>query len=73
MVEEEVEPVVEHQLEERTRLQQVLCDLSKALSPQAIVAQKVFAINPQIAVGSSLQRSSQGRSSRPAIRSLPTG
>jgi len=26
---EDIEPVIEHQLEERTRLQQVLCDLSK--------------------------------------------
>jgi hypothetical protein len=29
----DVEPVIEHQLKERTRLQQVLCDLSKDLSP----------------------------------------
>ena len=33
VVEEEVEPIVEHQLEERTQLQEVLCDFSKDLSP----------------------------------------
>jgi hypothetical protein len=33
VVEEEVEPVVEHQLEERTQLQEILCDFSKDLSP----------------------------------------
>ena len=52
VVEEEAEPVIEHQLEERTRLQLVLCDLSKDLSPQAIVARKVLAINLQIALAS---------------------
>ena len=31
---EDVEPVIEHQLEERARLHQVLCDPSKDLSPQ---------------------------------------
>ena len=30
MVEEEVEPVVEHQLEERTQLQEILYDFSRA-------------------------------------------
>ena len=30
---EDVKPVIKHQLKERTRLQQVLCNLSKDLSP----------------------------------------
>jgi hypothetical protein len=48
----DVEPIIGHQLEERTRLQQVLCDLSKDLSPQAIVARKVIAIDLMIALAS---------------------
>jgi hypothetical protein len=44
MVEEEVEPIVEHQLEERTQLQEILYDFSKDLS-QDIVCRKDFAIN----------------------------
>jgi hypothetical protein len=49
---EDVEPVTEHRLEERTRLQVVLCDLSKDLSPQAIVSRKVSAINIMAALAS---------------------
>jgi hypothetical protein len=52
VVEEEAEPVIKHQLKEQTLLQLVLCDLSKDLSPQAIVAQKVYTINLQIALAS---------------------
>jgi hypothetical protein len=52
VVEEEVEPVVEHQLEERTQLQEILCDFSKDLSPQDIVSWKVFAINLMTALAS---------------------
>jgi hypothetical protein len=52
VVEEEVEPVVEHQLEERTQLQEILCDFSKDLSPQDIVSRKVFAINLMTALAS---------------------
>ncbi|KAH8586626.1 hypothetical protein B0O99DRAFT_602324 [Bisporella sp. PMI_857] len=40
-----VEPVVEHQLEKRTQLQQVFCDFFKHFSFYAIVARKVSAIN----------------------------
>ena len=36
--EEDVEPVIEHQLAERTQLQQILCDFSRDLSPQDIVS-----------------------------------
>lgn len=49
---EELEPVVQHQLEERMRVQQVLCDLSKDLSPQDIVTRKILAINLMTALAS---------------------
>jgi hypothetical protein len=52
VVEEEVELIVEHQLEERTQLQEVLCDFLKDLSPQDIVSRKVFAINLMTALAS---------------------
>ena len=42
-VEDEVEPLVEHQLKERTQLQRIICDFSKGLSPEAIVSRKVSA------------------------------
>jgi hypothetical protein len=61
---EEVEPVVEHQLEERTRLQQVLCDLSKDLSSQAIVVRKVLAINLMVALASRQEFQIRTRKSR---------
>jgi hypothetical protein len=50
--EEDVEPVIQHQLEERTRLQQILCDLSRDLKPQDIVSRKVLAINLMVALAS---------------------
>jgi signal recognition particle GTPase len=52
VVEEDVEPVIEHQLEERIRLQQITCNLSRDLSPQDIVSRKVLAINLIIALAS---------------------
>jgi hypothetical protein len=58
---------IEHQLEERTRLQQVLCDLSKDLSPQAIVARKVSAINLMVALAS--RQEFQTRKPRSALAS----
>jgi hypothetical protein len=68
VVEEEAEPVIEHQLEERTRLQRVLCDLSKDLSPQAIVARKVLAINLQIALASRQELQTRQRRSAPPCK-----
>ncbi|KAG9232492.1 FluG domain-containing protein [Amylocarpus encephaloides] len=47
---EDPEPKMEHQLPERTRLQEVLCDLSKDLCPQEIFARKVLAINLMVAL-----------------------
>ena len=82
---EEVEPVIEHQLAERTQLQQVLCDFSTGLSPPDIVSRKVFCrqsfcrarlptrvsnSHSQATVGSSLQGSGQKRIS--CSRSLPS-
>lgn len=68
VVEEEAEPVIEHQLEERTRLQLILCDLSKDLSPQSIVARKVLAINLQIALASRQELMTRQRRSAPACK-----
>lgn len=45
----DIEPVIEHRLEKRTRLQQVPCHLSKDLSPQATAARKLPATNPTAA------------------------
>jgi hypothetical protein len=50
--EEDAELVIQHQLEERARLQQILCDFSKNLKPQDIVSWKVLAINLMIALAS---------------------
>jgi hypothetical protein len=68
VVEEEAEPVIEHQLEERTRLQLVLCDLSRDLSPQAVVARKVYAINLMIALASRQELMTRQRRSAPAYK-----
>ncbi|KAK0105971.1 hypothetical protein ONS95_004480 [Cadophora gregata] len=64
----EAEPVIEHQLEERTRLQLVLCDLSKNLSSQAIVARKVCAINLEIALASRKELMTRQPPSAPACK-----
>ena len=63
----EVEPVIEHQLAERTQLQQVLCDFSTGLSPQDIVSRKVSAINLSVALAS--RQEFQTRTRKP--RSVP--
>jgi hypothetical protein len=67
-VEEEAEPIIEHQLEERTQLQLILCDLSKDLSSQAIVTRKVYAINLQIALASRKELMTRQRRSTPACK-----
>jgi hypothetical protein len=68
MAEEETEPLIEYWLEERTRLQLVLCDLSKDLSSQAIVARKFHAINLQIALASRQELMTRQRRSAPACK-----
>jgi hypothetical protein len=67
-LEEEAEPVIEHQLEERTQLQLILCDLSKELSSQAIVTRKVYTINLQIALASRKELITRQRRSTPACK-----
>lgn len=55
------EPMVQHDLEERIRLQEVLCDLSRDLAPQEVVSRKV----PQ---SISWSRSPHAECVKPAIR-----
>jgi len=47
-----VEPVVQHQLEERTQLQRILCDFSTDLSIKDIIGRKIRAINLMVALAS---------------------
>jgi Protein of unknown function (DUF3435) len=72
---EEVEPVIEHQLAERTQLQQVLCDFSTGLSPQDIVSRKVSAINLFVALASRQEFQTRTRKPRsvPASKDLIKG
>lgn len=46
------EPMVQHELEERNQLQEILCDFSRNLTPQEIVSRKVTAANLLIALAS---------------------
>jgi hypothetical protein len=70
IVEEDVEPIIQHQLEERTRLQQILCDFSRDLSPQDIVSRKVLTINLMIALASRQEFQTRKRYSAPAPQVL---
>ncbi|OAF58432.1 hypothetical protein VC83_06341 [Pseudogymnoascus destructans] len=45
-----VEPVVKHQLPERTQLQEIMCDLSKGLNPHDIVMRQIHAIDTMVAL-----------------------
>ena len=47
---EYVEPVIHHQLPERTRLQEVVCDISKDLEPSDIVSRRIRAIDLMVAL-----------------------
>ena len=51
-VAEDLKPPIEHQLAERMRVQQLLCDLKKDLNPEKIVSRKILAINAQTAPAS---------------------
>ncbi|KAL5328250.1 hypothetical protein ACEPPN_001748 [Leptodophora sp. 'Broadleaf-Isolate-01'] len=62
--EDEVKPLVEHQLGERTQLQRILCGFPKDLSSEAIVARKVCAIDHMVALAS--QQKLQTRQPRSA-------
>lgn len=45
-----VEPVVHHQFPERTQLQEVLCDLSRDMSPSDIVSRRIRTIDLMVAL-----------------------
>ena len=45
-----VEPVVKHQLPERTQLQEIMCDLSKDLNARDIVMRRIHAIDTMVAL-----------------------
>jgi hypothetical protein len=62
---EEVEPVIEHQLAERTQLQQIF---SRDLSPQGIVSRKVSAINLFVALASRQELQTRQPRSAPAYK-----
>ena len=49
-MEKYVEPIIQHQLPERTQLQEIMCDLSKDGSTYGIVARRIHAINIMIAL-----------------------
>ncbi|KAH9206214.1 hypothetical protein DL95DRAFT_488166 [Leptodontidium sp. 2 PMI_412] len=66
VVEDEVEPLVERQLEERTQLQRTICDFSKGLSPEAVVARKVSTIDLMIALASRQELQTHQPRSAPA-------
>src|SRR5258706_1459817 len=68
--EEEVEPIVEHQLTERTQLQQILCDFSSDLSPGDIVCRKISAIDLMIALASRQELQTRKPRSVPAYKDL---
>ena len=65
--EEDVEPVIKHQLTERTQLQQILCDFSRDLSPQDIVSWKVSAINLFVALASRQEFQTRTRKPRSVL------
>jgi hypothetical protein len=63
---EYVEPVIHHQLPERTRLQEVLCHFPKDLSPEDIVRRRIRAIDLMVALRS------QRETPRPKPCSVPS-
>jgi len=48
--EEYVEPVVQHQLPERTQLQEIMCDFSEDLTTKDIVRRRIRAVNLMVAL-----------------------
>jgi hypothetical protein len=45
-----VEPVVQHQLPERTQVQEVMCNFSKDLTTEDIVRRQIHAIDQMVAL-----------------------
>lgn len=68
VVEEDIEPVINHQLEERTRLQHIICDFSRDLNPQDIVSRKILAIGLMIALASRQEFQTRTPRSPPAYK-----
>jgi hypothetical protein len=71
VAEEYVEPVVEHQLEERTRLQKILCDFSTDLSVRDIINRKIRAINLMVALASRQEVRGRKQRSSQAFKDVP--
>jgi hypothetical protein len=61
---EEPEPPIEHQLAERMRVQELLCDLAKDLSSREIVSRKIHAVDAMTALAS--RQEPQTRKPKPA-------
>ena len=69
--EADAEPVYVYQLQERARLQQVLCDLSKDLNPQEIRARKILAVDLMTALSSRQElQTHKPRSTRASLPAL---
>ncbi|KAH8595299.1 hypothetical protein B0O99DRAFT_709471 [Bisporella sp. PMI_857] len=68
VVQDKVEPLVEHQLIERTQLHRIISGPSKGMCPEAIVAQKVSAINHMNALASQQEAQTPKPRSAPASR-----
>jgi len=61
---EYVESVIHHQLPERTRLQEVICDMSKDLGPSDIVDRLVLSIDSFVALSHRKEDPRRNRSNR---------
>ena len=60
---EDVEPAIKHQLEERTRLQAILCDFNTVMSLKDITARKIKAIGGMVC----LAARREARRARPSV------
>jgi len=65
-----IEPVVHHQLPERARLQEVICDLSKDLGPHDIVSRRVRSIDLMVALSRRREVQCLKRTSRSCSESI---
>jgi hypothetical protein len=67
-VAEDLEPLIAHELAERVRVQQLLCDLETDLSPEKIVSRKILAINSQTTLAS--RQEHQTRKAKPVSTAI---
>ncbi|KAG4032660.1 hypothetical protein MFRU_006g01280 [Monilinia fructicola] len=51
-IESYIEPIIRHQLPERTRVQEILCNLSRDISSDDIISRRIRAIDSMIALAS---------------------